>query len=144
MIAMILRRVATSQLDLNSLTFPDFFGALFPDLTTQIWWVSRGIPSEARKSSAPATTGFLHKYALKSGTNFGLPQPDHFPWLSLTLDKKYWNSLTSPDFPEGQSFPWFPLIFPDGGNPASGLRKMHYQLVESLSHIYFTLFSEPE
>ncbi len=24
-------RVATSELDLNSLTFPDFFGALFPD-----------------------------------------------------------------------------------------------------------------
>ncbi len=51
-------RVATSQLDLNSLTFPDFFGAVFPDLTTHIRWVSHEIPSEARKNVAPATTGF--------------------------------------------------------------------------------------
>ncbi len=31
-----------------------------------------------------------------------------YVWLSLTLDKKYWNSLTFPDFPEGNIFPWFP------------------------------------
>ncbi len=55
--------VATSQLNLNSLTFLAHFSLTFPDPMTQIWWVSRDIPSEARKNFAPATTGLLQKYA---------------------------------------------------------------------------------
>ena len=44
-----------------SLTFSVHFSLTFPDLTTQIWWVSHEIPSEERKNFAPATTGFLQK-----------------------------------------------------------------------------------
>ena len=40
-----------------------------------------------------------------TGTKFGSPKPDHFPWLSLTPDKKYWNSLT---FQKENIFPDFP------------------------------------
>ncbi len=60
-------RVTNSQLDLNSLTFPDIlahFSLTFPDFRQiELWWVSREILSEARKVFAPATIGFLHKYA---------------------------------------------------------------------------------
>ena len=32
---------------------------------------------------------FFFKYAKKLGTKYGSPQPNQFPKLSLTLDKKY-------------------------------------------------------
>ncbi len=56
-------RVVTSQFDLNSLTFSAHFPLTFPDLTTQICRVSHEILSEEGKKFAPATTGFLQKYA---------------------------------------------------------------------------------
>ncbi len=60
-------RVATSQLALNSLTFPDFFGALFPDFPwprdTNLMGIARNPERSEEKFFASATNGFLQKYA---------------------------------------------------------------------------------
>ncbi len=103
-------RVPTHQLYLNSLTFPDIFRSFsltFPDLTARIWQVSQINPRQARKKFVPTNIRF-YKNMSRNIKNLVYLGQIKIPWLSLTLDKKYWNSLTFPDFPEGNVFPDFP------------------------------------
>ncbi len=74
--------------------FPDFpwhFSGIFPDLPTQIWRISLEIPSVARIFFLPTVLQPLDvsKNMPRRHKILFTPQPDHFPWLSLTLHKKY-------------------------------------------------------
>ncbi len=108
-------RVATSQLDLNSLTFPDFFGTLFPDFPWPHDTDSMGIawnPERSEEKFCTCNYWIFKKICLEirdklwvtSARSFSLTFPDYrqkilkfpdFPWLSRR--SKF--SLIFPDFP---------------------------------------------
>ncbi len=87
--------------------FPDFFSALFPDFPWPYDTDLMGIawnPERARKNFAPTTTGFLQKICLEIKDKLWVTSGRSF---SLTLDKKYWNSLTFQKVKNFPDFPWW-------------------------------------
>ena len=95
--------------------FPDFprsFSLTFPDLMRRIWQVSHENLSEARKIFCTYKHIAFKNTSRNIWQNLVHLSQIKIPWLSLTLDKKYWNSLTFqkkiffPDFPWWWE-PWF-------------------------------------
>ena len=96
-----------------SLTLFRSFSLTFPDLVIRIWQASHGNPSEARKNFGH-TNILLSKICLEIYDKISTKSDQN----SLTFPDSRQDILKFPDFPEGNTFPWFSLIFPDGGNPA--------------------------
>ncbi len=57
----------------------------------------------------PANIGFCKNKSSNQGQHLVHLSEIKIRWLSPTLDNKYWNSPTVPDFPHGTNFPWFSL-----------------------------------
>ncbi len=112
-------RVATSQLDLNSLTFPYFFGALFPDfpwphdtdLMGIAWYPERG-----EEKFCTCNHWVFTRICLEVRDKLWVTSARSF---SLTFPNSRQKILKFTDFPWLSRRSKFSLIFPDGGNPAS-------------------------
>ncbi len=97
--------------------FPDFFGALFPDFP---WPHDRDLmgitwnPERSEEKFCTCNHWVFTKICLEIRDKLWVISARSF---SLTFPDSRQKILKFPDFPEGQNFPWFSLIFPDGGNP---------------------------
>ncbi len=143
-------RVATSQLNLNSLTFPDFFGALFPDFPWPNDTNLIGIACNAEWSEEKICTcnhWIVTKICLEIRDKLWVTSARSF---SLTLDKKYWNSLTFQKVKIFPDFPWWwqpcCTLGPPNINGLHFFRHWTQSLMENEAHYILRLNScnEPE